>query len=290
MFKISEFSRFTRVSVKMLRHYDELGLLRPAHIDPLNNYRYYSAEQLPRLNRIIALKDLGFSLNEISKLLESGHPDEEITGMFRLRKAEIQQKINEETRRMLELESRMRMMNMSNDGLGHDIILRSVPGQWIASIRSRIGAEESLAPLFDEVETYVASHRARAEASPLAIYHDEEYEQEESDVEVAVPIESPIRAGGRVAVRELPTEPAVACITYSGSYSQNTELLNALLLWIERHGHQITGALREVYRRFDAGELEHLGLPQSFLTDDEDEFVTELQIPVSSDAQFGSET
>lgn len=67
MFKISEFSRFTRVSVKMLRHYDEIGLLRPAHIDPVNNYRYYSADQLPRLNRIIALKDLGFSLSEIGK-------------------------------------------------------------------------------------------------------------------------------------------------------------------------------------------------------------------------------
>ena len=62
MFRIGEFSRFSRVSVKMLRHYDELGLLTPAHVDPQSNYRYYSADQLPRLHRIVALKDLGFRL------------------------------------------------------------------------------------------------------------------------------------------------------------------------------------------------------------------------------------
>jgi DNA-binding transcriptional MerR regulator len=85
MFKISEFSRFTRVSVKMLRHYDQIGLLRPARIDPVNSYRYYSAEQLPRLNRIIALKDLGFSLDEIDRLLDDRSHEDKIQRLFHVR-------------------------------------------------------------------------------------------------------------------------------------------------------------------------------------------------------------
>jgi DNA-binding transcriptional MerR regulator len=280
MFKISEFSRFTRVSVKMLRHYDEIGLLRPARIDPANNYRYYSANQLPRLNRIIALKDLGFSLTEIARLLGSDLQEQEISGMFRLRKSEIKQRIRAEERRLLELESRLRMMQMSNAGMGHDIILRSVPAQWIAAIRLRMQAGEDFGPLFDEVETYVAGRHARADASPLSIYHDEEYDQEETDVEAAVPLTHSIPARGRITVRELAAEESVACLTYGGSYGQTTELLNALLVWIEEHGYQIAGALREVYHRFNAGGLEHLNLPEAFLTGEEDEFVTELQLPV----------
>lgn len=93
MFKIAEFSRFTRVSVKMLRHYDELGLLKPIFIDPENNYRYYSSEQLPRLNRIIALKDLGFRLEQIGKFLDEDLSPDEIRGMFRMRQAEIEQNL-----------------------------------------------------------------------------------------------------------------------------------------------------------------------------------------------------
>jgi DNA-binding transcriptional MerR regulator len=70
MFKIGDFSRLTRVSVKALRHYDRLGLLEPARVDPLNGYRYYSSEQLSGLNSILALKDLGFSLEQVSLLLD----------------------------------------------------------------------------------------------------------------------------------------------------------------------------------------------------------------------------
>jgi DNA-binding transcriptional MerR regulator len=74
MFKIGDFSRFSRVTVKMLRHYDEIGLLKPARVDPFTGYRYYTADQLPRLNRIIALKDLGFTLEQIGSLLDDIFP------------------------------------------------------------------------------------------------------------------------------------------------------------------------------------------------------------------------
>ncbi len=71
LFKIGDFSQIGQVSVRMLRHYDELGLLKPAYVDRLTDYRYYSIEQLPKLNRLLALKDLGFSLVQIAALLNN---------------------------------------------------------------------------------------------------------------------------------------------------------------------------------------------------------------------------
>src|SRR5512135_3610869 len=96
MLKIGEFSRLSRVSVRMLRHYDQLGLLKPSRTDRVTNYRYYSADQLPRLNRILALQDLGFSLEQIGALLDESLPADELRGMLRLKRAEVQQGIQAE--------------------------------------------------------------------------------------------------------------------------------------------------------------------------------------------------
>ncbi len=93
MFKIGDFSKLSQVSVKALRLYDQMGLLKPSQVDRFTSYRYYSASQLPRLNRILALKNLGFSLEQIAKLLDDQIPPEQIRGMLRLKQAELQQAI-----------------------------------------------------------------------------------------------------------------------------------------------------------------------------------------------------
>src|SRR5262245_27655982 len=100
MFKIGEFSQMCRVSVRMLRHYDQLGLLKPSRTDSFTNYRYYSADQLPRLNRILALRDLGFSLEQIRNMLDEELPAEQLMGMLKLKRAEIEQQMQVEQLRM----------------------------------------------------------------------------------------------------------------------------------------------------------------------------------------------
>src|SRR5437016_14577064 len=70
MFSIGDFAGLGRVSVRMLRHYDAIGLLRPAAVDPASGYRYYQADQLRRLNRVVALKDLGFTLEQVRAILD----------------------------------------------------------------------------------------------------------------------------------------------------------------------------------------------------------------------------
>ncbi len=95
MFKIGEFSRLTWVPVKTLRYYDELGLLKPVEVDPFTSYRYYSASQLPRLNRILVLKDLGLTLEQIRLILEEDLTAEQLRGMLYRRQAELRQQIEE---------------------------------------------------------------------------------------------------------------------------------------------------------------------------------------------------
>ena len=108
MFKIGDFSRLAQVSVKTLRYYDRLGLLTPAWIDRYSGYRYYTAGQLPRLNRILALKDLGFSLDQVKRLLQDDLPVAELRGMMRMKQLELEGQLREEQARLERVENRLR--------------------------------------------------------------------------------------------------------------------------------------------------------------------------------------
>lgn len=112
MIKIGDFSKLSMVSIKTLRYYDEMGLLKPVNADQFTGYRYYSASQLPRLNRILALKDLGFSLEQIAQVLNEGVSLEQLRGMLRLKRAELQQHISNEQERLTRIEARLNEMTM----------------------------------------------------------------------------------------------------------------------------------------------------------------------------------
>ena len=99
MFKIGDFSRLSCVPVKTLRYYDELGLLRPAHVDRFTGYRYYAIDQLPRLNRILALKDLGFSLDQTIQLLNDELTPAQMREILRMKQAELHQRVRDEQAR-----------------------------------------------------------------------------------------------------------------------------------------------------------------------------------------------
>jgi DNA-binding transcriptional MerR regulator len=110
MLKIGEFSRLSQVTIKTLHHYDELGLLKPVHVDPITNYRFYNVEQLPRIHRIMALKEMGLSLEQIGIMLEKELSTEEMRGMLHLKQAEIQQEMREVQKQLSMVEFRLRMI------------------------------------------------------------------------------------------------------------------------------------------------------------------------------------
>lgn len=124
MLKIGEFSRLSQVTVKTLHHYDELGLIRPAHIDPATNYRFYTVEQLPRIHRIMALKEMGLSLEQIGLMLEKELPTEQIRGMLHLKQAEIHQEMREAQRQLAMVEFRLRMIEAEVNFPELDVVMK----------------------------------------------------------------------------------------------------------------------------------------------------------------------
>lgn len=280
MFRIGEFSTFSRVSVKMLRHYDDLGLLKPAKVDPYTNYRYYSAHQLPRLNRILALKDLGFSLEQIKTMLDEELSTEQLRGMLKLRRAEIEAQLRAEEARLTQVESRLIQLEQSEQSPAYDVVLRHVEPQMVASIR-QIRADDgpTITQLFEDLEAFVAQYKARASRPPLLLMHDEEYQESAQDIEVVIPIKAPVPANGRIQVQELTGYEQMACLIHTGNYDNLPNAYGLLLSWIENHNYQIIGPIREAYLRFGA-DREGYELPDGYLASSASDFVTELQIPI----------
>jgi DNA-binding transcriptional MerR regulator len=281
MFKIGEFSRLSRVSVRMLRHYDQLGLLTPSQTGPFTGYRYYSAQQLPRLNRIIALRDLGFSLEQIAGMLDEDLSTDQLLGMLKLKRAEVEEQMKSEEQKLARLEVRIRQMSESPRYGAYDVIVRDIEPELAATYREVAADDDRIQQMFDLVETYVAEFEgARADKPPFSIYYDDDYREKDVDAEVAVPLKYAIPENELIRVRQLPRLTNVACVVHAGEYSDIYQAYNNLLAWIEANGYRMTGPIREVYLRYGADGLD-FELPPTYLAGDQNEYVTELQLSVS---------
>ncbi len=247
MFKIGEFSKLSQVPVKTLRYYDEIGLLKPARVDRFSSYRYYSAEQLPKLNRILALKDLGLSLDQVAQLLNGDLSAEQIRGMLRLKQAQAQQKVEDEQARLARVERRLRQIEQEGVMSTQEVVLKKVPAMTVASVREVVPTYADCGPLYGEIYKYVGRHRARPAGPGFTIYYDEEYRETGVDVEAAVPISKELASSDRVKVHELPGVEEMACIVHQGSYDTLDEAYNQLMAWIEANGYRICGPNRVVY-------------------------------------------
>jgi effector-binding domain-containing protein len=268
MFKIGEFSKLSQVPVKTLRYYDELGLLEPAEVDRFTGYRYYSAQQLPRLNRILALKDLGLSLSQIVQLLDGDLPPEQIRGMLRLKQVEVQQHVEEEQARLARVEWRLRQIEQEGRMSSQEVVIKKVPAMTVPSLREVIPTYGHVGQLLGEVFAHLGRNRVSPLGPPLAIYYDEEYTEKDADVEAAVPVDASAPASERVRVRELPAVEKMACIVQKGSYNNFSESYNQLMAWIEANGYRIAGPNREIYIQGPGGDAEPA------------DYVTEVQFPV----------
>ena len=217
MFKIGEFSRLSQVTVKTLRYYDKIGLLKPAKVDRFTGYRYYSASQLPKLNRILALKDLGLSLAQVARLLDDDLPPAQMRGMLRLKQAELQQQVQEEQARLGRVEWRLKQIEQEGKMTAY-VVLKKVDPQTVVAIRDIIPTYGDQGPLWKELSVYLAQHGAKAAGPSLTIYYDTEYRERDVSVETATPVGAPLPGTERVTVCELPGVETMACVVHQGSY------------------------------------------------------------------------
>lgn len=270
MIKIGVFSKLSQVSIKTLRYYDEMGLFKPLDVDRFTGYRYYSVSQLPRLNRILAFKDLGLSLEQIAQVLDEGVSLEQLRGMLRLRRAELHQHIAEEQERLARVEARLKIITMEDTMPDYDVVVKQVAPQLVAGKREILPSYPAVGRLFGEVYSYLA--RFGVNGSTLigaAIWHDEDYKTNEIDGEAVVYLEQPIPEEGHVKVYELPAA-TMASVVHKGAYQNFNQAYEAIGRWIEASGYKVVGPNREIY----------LYCTQPVRQDD-DSYVTEIQFPIA---------
>src|SRR3954470_16683682 len=176
MYKIGDFAKLSRVPVKALRYYDEIGLLKPAQTDGWTGYRYYTPDQLARLNSILALKDLGLSLEQIGRLLDAALPAAEIRGMLILKRAELQQMVETSQAQLARVEARLRLIEQEDTMPDYEVILKDVDPVRVAGVQGVVPGETEIGPtfdrLFDAIERYLKQHAAEGAGPGIALYHD----------------------------------------------------------------------------------------------------------------------
>ncbi|MCX6004338.1 MAG: MerR family transcriptional regulator [Chloroflexi bacterium] len=269
MLKIGEFARMGYVTIKALRYYDEIGLLKPAQIDTHTGYRYYSADQLPRLNKIIVFKGLGLSLDEVSRLLDNKLSDENIVQLLNIKQVELSRRLRDYRVRLGLMEEWVKQIEKEDAMPAGDVEVKPLEVQTVASLRQTVPTYADIYPLFIELVSYLMGRQAKMVGSPLAIFHDMEYREKDVDIEVAVPVEGSVETTDRIKVRDLPRVDKAACLTYRGSYEKSEEAYKTLIAWMFRNVYQLAAPNREVYVQ---------GPAQS---QDPNKYVTELQFPIT---------
>lgn len=268
MIRIGDFSKLSRVSVKALRYYDEMGLLKPVSVDRFTGYRLYEYGQLAVLNRILALKELGFSLEEIGRLLDDGLSLEQMRGMLKLRQTEAREKVREETERLELIESRLRQIEQENCMSKYDVVIKDVEAIKFASVRDVVPTPPEQGPLWVELKDYLEMRQIRPNGVCFTLYHDEGFKERECDVEVCEPIDGDLTETERVKVHSLPVT-TMACTVHNGPFVTIGESYNAIGKWMDANGYRIVGPCREVYLN-----------PAKNASQTDPNTVTELQFPV----------
>lgn len=274
MFRIGEFSRIARVSGRLLRYYDSIGLLSPRRIDPATGYRYYTADQLGRLNRILALKDLGLSLDQVARMVREEISADEIRGMLMLKKAELEQSLSEEAARLRHIESRLLQIDEQGGLKDYDVIVKSVAAQPYLSLRRTFGKMNEVVAAVGDVVRAVRPRVSDNIRGDLTVVAYSDFEDADLDVEIGFVLKGvPARAikvpGIDLTLNELPAVDRLATLVRSGPAEQSHIAFGALGLWMAANTYRIDGPSREVF----------LELP--FQHPDQEGSVMEIQFPVA---------
>jgi DNA-binding transcriptional MerR regulator/predicted transcriptional regulator YdeE len=275
MIKIGEFSKLAQVPVATLRYYDQVGLLRPVEVDRFSGYRYYAVSQLPRLHRILALKGLGFSLEQIAEALDEGISPDQLRGMLRLRHAQIQQELAAAQSQLLEVEGRLHQIEREGGLAPYDVIVKPVAPLLVASVRDTLPSHSAVGALFGEVYAALGPHAADAVGpnperggQTLVLCYDSEFKESDVDAAAAFMLRRRAPERGRMRVHELPAATMAAAV-HHGSYATIGAAHEAVVAWITANGYRIAGPDREL-------NLFHT-MP---IRRDDPTYVTEVQYPI----------
>lgn len=269
MLRIGDFSKLSRISIRMLRHYDEVGLLIPVSVDDNTSYRSYSESQLPVAARIVALRDMGFGVNAIGEILKNYDAPEALAEFLSIKLEEIKAEALETNRRLLLLNTTITRLRKDVNAMDHNVVLKTLPERFVASVRKVIPAYDQEGLLWQMMMTETSPLRMQPAENcySLAIFHDEGYKESEVDVEIQMMVKGDYQDTENVIFKTVPPIE-IASATYKGSYEQLTDVNHAVANWVRDNCYAFNGPMFCIY---------HVSPAQ---TQNPDELVTEVCFPV----------
>lgn len=272
MFRIGDFSRIARVSARLLRFYDELGLLKPAHADPQTGYRHYSVTQLAQLNRITVLKELGFSLEQIGGMLQAPPGADELRRMLLMRRNDAELRLAQEAQRLRHIETRIAQIEVEGALSVDDVVERAEPARRLLSLRRQVRSFADARALIPVLREHARPLLPRSHACPLvAIAHAPQFEADELDVEFGYAVDAldpaPPPKSSVLSLRALPAVARMAVCVRVG-LPEDSHLVTAKIgRFVEANGDALDGPSREVFLQPPDPQRMH-------------ESVVEMQFPV----------
>ena len=268
--KISEFSRLGSIPVKTLRYYDEIGLLHPAEVDPWTKYRYYHATQLPRLRRIVLLKQMGFMLAEIGRILDNNLNTDQLLNLVQLRRNDVNQQLHQLQQRLGDLNHWIEQLQQENNMSDYKMQIKEVEPLMVAMMRETVPTVAELPASFDrmfgQTWAYVHGQGAAGGVSAISVYYDEEWTGCDMKIGAAVPITHDIPPTDAIHITSLPAA-TMAMTTHVGPFRFLSQAFDALAQWVYANGYKIAGPASEVYLSGDP-------------SGDQADCVTEVRFPV----------
>ncbi|MBO0834673.1 MAG: MerR family transcriptional regulator [Actinobacteria bacterium] len=273
MYGIGLVARLAQVSVRTLRHYDDLGLLKPSHVDPFTGHRHYTPEQVLRLHRILVLRDLGVPLAQIGKLIDDDVTVEQLRGILRLRQAEAQARLAAQTEQLRRVEIRLAQLQEVSVA-DYDVIVKRLEPIRIVALAEDLESHDQIGPalgrMYPRLHAALAEHGIRFGGLSLALYEDTDDENRPLRVTAAleVPSDATIE-GGATIERDGPTTVQLQAVERAattvvrGDPSRFASGFRALHEWVDKTGGQATAFERELYIDCDGPR---------------DTWVTELQV------------
>lgn len=236
----------------MLRHYDKLGLLRPGHVDQWTGYRYYTLQQLPRLHRIMALKDLGLSLEQVGQLVAEGASDDRLEQILRQRQKAIESQLVEEQARLTRVLARLQQIERVYEPIPFEVVLKELPTQNVIAIREVVPHVSDMGTVRDRLFRHLYQRLNAYGIAPgteIAIYHFSEYSENDIDTSLAVEVADSVTLPVEETVLQCATLPSglAASIAHHGSLWQIPDVVIGLYRWLGMNGYTSAGDYREVH-------------------------------------------
>lgn len=267
MFKIGEFSKLTKVSTRMLRHYDEVGLFKPVKIDNFTGYRYYSAKQMPELIKIITFRDVGFSISEISRLIKMEN-NEDIIKELKKKQLQAEENINSERKKISNIDKIISTIGKEMCTMNYDVKLKEIPAYKVVSTRGLVEDYSKEGDLWAMLGEFALNNQLQPNGEPFAIYHDGEHKESNVDIEVAMPVAELQENKERFVFREVESVPCMATLLYKGRYENIDKAFFFLANWIEDSEYEPYGKVRQVSIKGPWNET------------NPDNYLVEIQMPV----------